>query len=48
MKILILQKRALRMVYFADRRDHAIPFFVDANILPTSMFQPREVFQLNT
>ena len=24
------------MVYFADRRDHAIPFFVDANILPLS------------
>ena len=31
MKILIL-----RVVHFADRRDHAIPFFVDANILPLS------------
>ena len=35
-KILILQKRAPRMIFFADRRDHAIPFFVDANILPLS------------
>ena len=24
------------MIYFADRRDQAIPFFVDANILPLS------------
>ena len=24
------------MIYFADRRDHAIPFFVNANILPLS------------
>ena len=36
MKNLILQKRAFRMTYFADRRDLAIPFFVDANILPQS------------
>ena len=24
------------MMYFADRRDHAIPFLVHANILPLS------------
>ena len=24
------------MIFFADRRDHAIPFLVDANILPLS------------
>jgi len=35
-KVLILQKRATRMIFFADRRDHAIPFLVDANILPLS------------
>ena len=35
-KILILQKRALRFVYFAKPRDHAIPFFLDAGILPIS------------
>ena len=35
-KILILQKRALRFIYFAKLRDHAIPFFLDAGILPIS------------
>ena len=35
-KILIFQNRALRMIYFTDRLDHAISFFVDANILPLS------------
>ena len=35
-KILILQKRALRFIYFAKQRDHAIPFFLDAGILPIS------------
>ena len=32
-KLLILQKRALRFIYFSDRRDHAIPLFVNAHIL---------------
>ena len=30
----MLQKRALRFIYFSDRNEHAIPLFVDANILP--------------
>ena len=33
-KILLLQKRALRIISFSDRRDHAIPLFIDANVLP--------------
>ena len=33
-KILILQKRALRLLFFADVRDHAIPPFLEANVLP--------------
>ena len=33
-KILLLQKRALRIINFSDRRDHAIPLFIDANVLP--------------
>ena len=33
-KLLILQKRALRFIHFSDRRDHAIPLFVNAHILP--------------
>ena len=33
-KILILQKRALRLLFFADVCDHAIPLFLEANVLP--------------
>ena len=33
-EILILQKRALCMIYFTDSREHAIPLFADTNILP--------------
>ena len=33
-KILILQKRTLRFLYFADWHDHAIPLFFEANVLP--------------
>ena len=33
-QILFLQKRALRLIYFAETNDHAIPFFVNAKILP--------------
>ena len=33
-KILLLQKRALRIINLSDRRDHAIPLLTDANVLP--------------
>ena len=33
-KLLILQKRALRFIFFSDRREHAIPLFLSAKILP--------------
>ena len=33
-ELLKLQKRALRFIYFFNRNEHAIPLFVDANILP--------------
>ena len=33
-KIPILQKRALRFLYFADWHDHAIPLFLEVNVLP--------------
>ena len=33
-KILRLQKRALRFIYFAGRNDHVLPLFVDADVLP--------------
>ena len=29
-KILLLQKRVLRLIYFVDKKDHAIPLFVKA------------------
>ena len=35
--ILILQKRALRLIYFSSKREHAIPLFIRANILPVDM-----------
>ena len=33
-KLLKLQKRALRFIYFSERNQHAIPFFIDAGDLP--------------
>ena len=45
-KILILQKRALRFIYFAERKDHAIPLFLDANILPVSFLYYKNICTL--
>ena len=36
-KIFILQKRALRLMFFAGNRSHAVPLFVSANLLPLNM-----------
>ena len=36
-KILTLQKRALRIIFFASERSHVIPLFVAFNILPLNM-----------
>ena len=36
-KILILQKRALQLMYFSDRRARAIPLFVRSGVLPLYM-----------
>ena len=36
-KILTLQKHALRLIFFASKRSHAIPLFVASNILPVNM-----------
>ena len=35
-KILILQKRALRFIYFAKKNQHAAPLFIEADILPVN------------
>ena len=36
-KILVLQKRALRLMYFCKPRAHAVPLFVSSKILPLNM-----------
>lgn len=36
-KILILQKRAVRLIYFLPFRTHVIPYFAQSNILPITM-----------
>ena len=36
-KVFILQKRALRLMFFADNRSHAIPLLVSAKVLPSNM-----------
>ena len=36
-KLLTLQKRALRLMYFADYKSHAIPFFISSRRLPLDM-----------
>ena len=33
-RILILQKRCLRFIFFSESRAHAIPLFLDASVLP--------------
>ena len=45
-KILILQKRALRLLFFADVRDHAIPLFLEANVLPITFLYHEYVSSL--
>ena len=35
-KIVVLQKRVLRLIYFVNREEHAIPLFLNAKILPIS------------
>ena len=45
-KILILQKEVLRMMYFMDVREHAIPLFVDADILPVTFMYYKAVASL--
>ena len=36
-KLLVLQKRALRLIYFAPRDTHAFPLFIKSKILPVNM-----------
>jgi len=45
-KILLLQKKVIRFIFFASRKVHAIPFFIDANILPISFLYFKSVSYL--
>ena len=46
-EILILQEKVLRMMYFTDIREHAIPLFLDADILPVSFMYYKTVASLS-
>ena len=41
------QKRALRLMFFAGNRSHAIPLVISANVLPLDMFYFETVCSLN-
>ena len=43
---LVLQKRVLRLIYFADRREDAIPLFAKAKILPVTFLYYEVVSKL--
>ena len=45
-KILILQKRALRLIYFATSREHAVPLFIASNVLSVNMLYYKTVLGL--
>ena len=37
-KILLIQKRALRLIYFTDYKQHAVPFFLKSKVFPYLLF----------
>ena len=45
-KILVLQKRVLHLIYFTDWREHAIPLFANAKILPVMFLYYEAVSKL--
>ena len=45
-KIVVLPKRVLRLIYFVDRKEHAIPLFVNAKILPITFLYYEAVCKL--
>ena len=42
-KILLLQKRVLRLMYFSEPRAHAVPLFISSKILPLQMLYAEKV-----
>ena len=45
-KLLVLQKRVLRLMYFSEPRAHAVSLFISSNILPINMFYVETVSSL--
>ena len=45
-KLLKLQKRAVRFIYFSDHNENAIPLFVDAHILPLKFVHYKSIANL--
>ena len=45
-QLLVLQKRVLRLIYFAPYRAHAIPLFLASNTLPIEMLYFRSIATL--
>jgi hypothetical protein len=45
-KILRLQKRALRLIYFKRKSEHAIPLFISSKVLPLNMLYYSTVSKL--
>ena len=45
-KLLVLQKRAIRLINFSPKCEHAIPFFGNLNILPVQFFCVESVSSL--
>ena len=44
--ILILQKRALRFMYFAKKNEHTIPLFINAKLLPLNFLYHKTLSEL--
>ena len=42
-KILCLQKRALRLIFFCDYKTHAIPLFISSGLLPLDLLYLKSV-----
>ena len=45
-KIVTLQKRALRLMYFVDYKSHSVPLFVNSGILPVKLLYFKSVASL--
>ena len=43
-KLLVLQKRVFRLMYFSEPRAHAVSLFITSNFLPTNMLYVETVF----